>query len=125
MMITNTVMTTNVTANTNVVMTRFSSWGQTDDGRIKPDVGAPGFSLFSSYTNHSTMTEHVNMSYETLSGTSMAAPTGAGSLNLLVQLHRREVGKNQPMLASTLRALAIHTADDAGDHPGPDYRFGW
>ncbi len=126
MMITNTVMTTNVTVNTNVLMTRFSSWGPTDDGRIKPDVVAPGFNIFSSYTNRSTMTEHVNMSYETLSGTSMAAPTVAGSLNLLVQLHRRQVGtNNQPMLASTLRALAIHTADEAGDHPGPDYRFGW
>ena len=125
MMVTNTVMTTNVTVNTNVLMTRFSSWGPTDDGRIKPDVVAPGFNIFSSYTNRSTMTEHVNMSYETLSGTSAAAPTVAGSLNLLVQLHRRQVGNNQPMLSSTLRSLAIHTADEAGDHPGPDYRFGW
>jgi hypothetical protein len=29
------------------------------------------------------------------------------------------------MLASTLRALALHTADEAGFAPGPDYRFGW
>ena len=29
------------------------------------------------------------------------------------------------MLASTLRALTLHTADEAGNNPGPDYRFGW
>ena len=125
MMITNTVTTTNVIVNTNVVMSAFSSWGPTDDGRIKPDVVAAGEHVYSTYTDHSTSTNDVNMSYETLSGTSYAAPTVAGSLNLLVQLHRRQVGNNQPMLASTLRALAIHTADEAGDHPGPDYRFGW
>ncbi len=126
MMITNTVTTTNVTANTNVVMSAFSSWGPTDDGRIKPDVVAAGEHVYSTHTDHSTSTNDVNMSYATFNGTSYAAPTVAGSLNLLVQLHRRQVGtNNQPMLASTLRALAIHTADEAGDHPGPDYRFGW
>ncbi len=126
MMVTNTVMTTNVIVNTNVVMTQFSSWGPTDDGRIKPDVVAAGEHIYSTDIDQSTSTNDVNMSYRTVSGTSIAAPTVAGSLNLLVQLHRRQVGtNNQPMLASTLRALAIHTADEAGDHPGPDYRFGW
>ena len=122
MMITNTVTTINVIVNTNVVMSAFSSWGPTDDGRIKPDIVAPGEGLYTSSTNAINL---ANMTYRTAYGTSMAAPTVAGSLNLLVQLHRRQVGTNQPMLASTLRALAIHTADEAGDHPGPDYRFGW
>ncbi len=67
------------------------------------------------------------MTYYTSSGTSMALPTVAGSLNLLTQLHCRQAGTNtvQPMLASTLRGLAIHRADEAGNHPGADYRFGW
>ena len=140
MMVTNTVMTTNVMANTNVVMSAYSSWGPTDDGRIKPDVVAAsgtGWNPGDIVDNtppfveglHSTYTDlpntPANTSYFMDFGTSMAAPTVAGSLNLLVQLHRRQVGNNQPMLASTLRALAIHTADEAGDHPGPDYRFGW
>ncbi len=108
---------------TNVIMTDFSSWGPTDDGRIKPDIVTAGNGIYSTYiTNQPGM---VNKSYDYAYGTSYAAPTVAGSLNLLVQLHRRQVGDNQPMLASTLRALAIHTADEAGDHPGPDYRFGW
>ena len=140
MMVTNTVITTNVTANTNVVMSAFSSWGPTDDGRIKPDVVAAGGTgwglnhpvdtmppieegLFSTHID--IPNTPANTSYAPDFGTSMAAPTVAGALNLLVQLHRREVVDNQPMLASTLRALAIHTADEAGDHPGPDYRFGW
>ena len=140
LMITNAVTTTNVIENTNIVMSVYSSWGPTDDGRIKPDVVAAGGvgrvsdamvditppieeGLYSTFTNLPDMT---NMSYEVFDGTSAAAPTVAGSLNLLVQLHRRQVGNNnQPMLASTLRALAIHTADEASDHPGPDYRFGW
>ncbi len=107
---------------TNVIMTDFSSWGPTDDGRIKPDIVTAGNSIYSTDTNQPGM---INKSYDHASGTSYATPTVVGSLNLLIQLHRRQVGNNQPMLASTLRALAIHTADEAGDHPGPDYRFGW
>ena len=124
---TNVVRTTNVVANTNVVMSVDSSWGPTDDGRIKPDIVAAGVDVHSTYIDHSAMTNHVNMGYTNYSGTGMAAPTVAGSLNLLTKLHRRLAGTNtiQPMLASTLRSLAIHTADEAGDHPGPDYRFGW
>jgi hypothetical protein len=29
------------------------------------------------------------------------------------------------MLAATLKGLVIHTADEAGNYPGPDYKFGW
>jgi serine protease AprX len=29
------------------------------------------------------------------------------------------------MKAATLRALMINSADEAGDDPGPDYKFGW
>ena len=29
------------------------------------------------------------------------------------------------MLSSTLKSLIIHTADEAGPNPGPDYSFGW
>jgi hypothetical protein len=29
------------------------------------------------------------------------------------------------MKAATLKGLVIHTADEAGTSPGPDYRFGW
>ncbi len=134
-MTTNVVTTTNVVVNTNVVMSFYSSWGPTDDGRIKPDVVAAGgagnyrnrpeWDILSTYIDKSP--DRMNKSYEHVFGTSYAAPTVAGLLNLLTQLHRWQAGTNtvQPMLASTLRGLAIHTADEAGNYPGPDYRFGW
>ena len=98
-----------------VAMSTFSSWGPTDDGRIKPDLVAAGVDIYSCGTNNR---------YYVDSGTSMAAPAVAASLDLLVQRYGQLYGTNPPMLASTIRALAIHTADEA-DGPGPDYRFGW
>ena len=64
-----------------------------------------------------------NASYTNMSGTSMATPNVSGSL-LLLQQHYNDLN-GEYMLASTLRALALHTADEAGFAPGPDYRFGW
>jgi hypothetical protein len=101
-----------------VGMSTFSSFGPADDGRIKPDVVGDGVNLYSTGAAS-------NSHYYADSGTSMASPNVCGSLNLLVQLHNRYVGTNQPMLSSTLRGLAIHTADEAGTNAGPDYRFGW
>jgi hypothetical protein len=99
-----------------VVMTSFSCWGPTDDGRVKPDIVADGWNLYSSYSSSNT-------SYATASGTSMATPSVTGSVGLLLQ-HQQNLHGNNPLLASTVRGLLIHTADDAGN-PGPDYSFGW
>ncbi len=99
-----------------VFMSSFSSWGPTDDGRIKPDISAKGVNMYSSSGGS-------NASYTNMSGTSMATPNVSGSL-LLLQQHYNDLN-GEYMLASTLRALAIHTADEAGFDPGPDYRFGW
>lgn len=100
-----------------VVMSSFSGWGPTDDGRIKPDVVGNGVSLTSSSSTSNT-------SYATMSGTSMASPNVSGSL-LLLQQRYRELNGSQPMRAATLRGLVIHTADEAGPATGPDYMFGW
>lgn len=104
------------TGPSSVNMSSFSSWGPTDDGRIKPDISAKGVAMLSSTGNS-------NSSFGNLSGTSMATPNVSGSL-LLLQQHYNETN-GEFMLASTVKALAINTADEAGTTPGPDYRFGW
>lgn len=98
-----------------VTMSAFSSWGPTDDGRIKPDIVANGVSLYSSSSSGDD-------NYATMSGTSMSAPNTSGSIFLLQEYHHRLFERF--MLSSTLRALVCHTADQAGG-PGPDYRHGW
>ncbi|MGC8989172.1 MAG: S8 family serine peptidase, partial [Verrucomicrobiia bacterium] len=96
----------------------FSSCGPTDDGRIKPDVVADGVQLI---TTDSDADNDVNIR----SGTSFAAPSVTGSINLLRQRYTQLHPQAPPLRASTWKALVIHTADEAGPHPGPDYRFGW
>jgi PKD repeat protein len=104
------------TKSSDVVMSSFSGWGPTDDGRIKPDVVSPGVSIYSTYSSSNT-------AYSTIQGTSMATPAVTGSL-LLVQQHYF-ARKNKYMRAASLKGLVIHTADEAGTSEGPDYRFGW
>ncbi len=97
-------------------MTDFSSWGPTDDGRIKPDLVGNGADLYSSVATTDT-------AYDTYSGTSMATPNVTGSSILLINLYDKLFPRHA-MRASTLKALLIGTADDLGT-PGPDYQNGW
>lgn len=100
---------------TSIEMSSFSGWGPTDDGRIKPDLVAPGVSIFSTVTNNG---------YSSQSGTSMATPGAMGSLSLLQELYN-DLSGGKYMRSATLKALAIHTAKEAGVNPGPDYSYGW
>ncbi|MBL7761401.1 MAG: S8 family peptidase [Sediminibacterium sp.] len=100
-----------------VVMSAFSAWGPTDDGRIKPDFVADG-------VNVTSTTSTGNSAYATLSGTSMAAPNTTGSLLLLQELYTK-LKPGSFMRSATLKGLAIHTTDEAGLSEGPDYQYGW
>ena len=93
----------------------YSSFGPTDDGRIKPDLGGDGTLIHSTSANSNT-------SYSSSMGTSMAAPGVTASLLLLQEYHEELYGTF--MKAATLKGLALHTADDVQE-PGPDYRMGW
>jgi hypothetical protein len=100
-----------------VTMSSFSGWGPADDGRIKPDVVAKGVDVYSPVGNS-------NNSYSSYDGTSMSTPSTSGTMALLQQYYQ-SMNNGMPMRSSTLKALVIHTTDEAGDNPGPDYIFGW
>ncbi len=99
-----------------VAMSSFSGWGPADDGRIKPDISANGIQLLSAYTASDS-------SYAIASGTSMSTPNTSGTLGLLLQ-HWRNTHAGDPRSA-TLKGIVLHTADECGANPGPDYEFGW
>ena len=104
------------TGPSSITMSSFSNYGPTDDGRVKPDISAKGVNVYS--CNFLTDT-----TYETLSGTSMAAPAITG-LIVLLQQHYNNIN-NAFMKAATVRGLLCYTADEAGASMGPDYEYGW
>ncbi len=94
----------------------FSSWGPTDDWRIKPDITANGVGVFS------CSNQGVN-AYNNSSGTSMSVATVTGAAALLQQYYERLNGEY--MKSATVKALILGTADELGPHDGPDFREGW
>ena len=102
---------------TDVRMASFSSWGPTDDGRIKPDIVGVGVNVISTASSSS-------LAYGALSGTSMSSPNVSGSA-LLLQEYFAQLNPGKLMRAATLKGLIIHTANEAGTSVGPDYQSGW
>jgi len=72
----------------------FSSRGPTPDGRVKPDVVAPGVNIFSgitldTYLDH--IGDYLGNAVSPLSGTSMATPHVTGLTALAIQLFKKEL----------------------------------
>ena len=102
--------------------TTFSSWGPTDDGRIKPDVVANGQTLLSPTIQTVGGGATPDSLYEDMSGTSMAAPTVSGIVSILAEYF--EAMKRRKPESAEMKALLIHSATDAGA-PGPDPQYGY
>ena len=75
-----------ITPSSNYSMSDFSSWGVTPDLRLKPEVSAPGGSIYSAV---------LDGKYDHLSGTSMATPQMAGVSAVVLQRVQ-----NDPLFAS-------------------------
>jgi hypothetical protein len=111
-------------ANNPEQLAAFSSRGPTRDGRIKPDVVAPGTYILST---RSTMTAANNMGwagfppsrlYFYLGGTSMATPLTAGAVGLVREYLRTHQQFARPS-AALLKASLIAGANRlAGSNPG-------
>jgi Subtilase family/PKD domain/Secretion system C-terminal sorting domain len=109
-------LTAAYTSPADVTLAPYSSWGPTDDGRIKPDIIGMGQNVLSTSADGDDQ-------YNVLSGTSMSSPNVAGSLALLQQQYYQQ--KHEYLTAAALKSLVIHTAYETGISDGPDYQFGW
>jgi len=104
-------------------MTSFSSWGPTDDGRIKPDVAGPGCQSNGDMAVTSCSSSS-DTAYTTMCGTSMSSPTVTGICALILQDWKAQFPADPLPRNSTLKVLLAHNAVDLGN-TGPDYGYGY
>ena len=104
----------------------FSGRGPTQDGRLKPDLVAPGTHItgaapqHAGYTGASVCNQSIagNAFYSLVSGTSQAAPHVAGAAALLRDWYVRELGAPAPSPAMTKAVLVNTAVDVAGGDSG-------
>lgn len=99
---------------------RFSSRGATGDGRLKPDLLAPGTAVVSA---RSRLLEEGNFLphplYTRLEGTSMAAAVAGGATVLLREYFQKKEGLSSPS-AALLKAALINGARSLGNGPSEE-----
>jgi hypothetical protein len=112
-------------------MADFSSRGPCEDGRIKPDLVAPGTwisSLRSVFANDDYAWWPISDAYMYQGGTSQAGPAVSGAAAVLVQ-YWRETHTGQTPSPALVKALLINSAKDMDDSvetdPVPNKDEGW
>ncbi len=108
-------------------MAAFSSRGPTDDGRIKPDVVAPGTNILSVRSSVGgegwgllPVGDARRPFYMFMGGTSMATPLTAGTAALVRQYLQNACLHTSPS-GALIKALIIHGAQAmAGQYPNPE-----
>jgi serine protease AprX len=96
----------------------FSSRGPTSDGRLKPEVVAPGTNIVSTRSHDpkaSALWGAYNDDYAYAGGTSMATPLTAGAASVTREFLIKDRGVAQPS-AALVKATLMHTAMDL--YPG-------
>lgn len=112
-------------------MADFSSRGPCDDGRIKPDVTAPGTwiaSLRSALANDEYAWAPISENYLYQGGTSQAGPQVSGAAAVFVQYYLETVTNNMPSPALVKAALinsAIDMDESGGTTAVPNNDEGW
>ena len=104
-----------------------SSRGPTDDGRIKPDVVAPGGYVRSCRAQEAGDTGSAtwsNQYYLEYTGTSMATPNAAGAA-ALVREYLVEIALRPEPQGALIKALLILGAEDMGTRNIPNDDEGW
>ena len=113
----------------------FSSQGPSLDSRVKPDLVAPGVSICSGRAEEAafpigwscgsgTHSTNGNDLYMSLSGSSQATAVAGGSVSLIREFIREDVGISSPS-ASLLKAASINGAIDLGVPDVPNALEGW
>ena len=104
-----------------------SSRGPVDDGRIKPDILAPGGYVRSCRAQEATDTggsTWANSWYLEYTGTSMATPNAAGTA-ALIREYITEVAQRPEPQGALVKALMILGARDVGSRDIPNMDEGW
>ncbi len=116
-------------------MAAFSSRGPTDDGRIKPDVVAPGTNILSTRSQYASETgwgTYPNNYYMYMGGTSMSNPLIAGAATLVREYYVEKKGHTPS--AALVKAALINSATDITGYgnssqeagrPIPNNHEGW
>lgn len=114
----------------------FSSRGPADDGRIKPDLVAPGTNIVSArsrYISGYGWGPYANPNYMYMGGTSMANPLIAGAAALVREYYIEGWGLANPS-AALIKATLINSAVDMAGYgnplqeagqPIPNHHEGW